>query len=75
MQSINTIAIYQYHGKSLKIGTKEADTILINNKVGGYLENLNILEIFQDSYGAYRDLTIKSKFFKSIFLLSCLFRI
>ena len=31
-----------------------------------------ILEIFQDSYCAYKDLTIKPKFFKNIILLSCL---
>ena len=33
----------------------------------GHFKGLNILEIFQDSCCAYRDLTIKSKFFKNIF--------
>ena len=35
----------------------------------GHFEKLNILEVFQDSYCACRDLTIKSKFLKNIFLL------
>ena len=34
----------------------------------GHFERLNILEIFQDSYCAYSDMTIKSKLFKNIFL-------
>ena len=33
MQSIYTIALK--NGKGLKIGTKDADTIQINNRVGG----------------------------------------
>ena len=69
-------ASFQYNcaknGKGLKIGTKEADTALINNR---HFERLTILEIFPDSYCAYRDLTIKSKLFKNMFLLSCLFTI
>ena len=36
-------AIYQYHcaknGKGFKIGTKEADTIEINDRVGGILKD------------------------------------
>ena len=74
-----TCAIYQYscakNGRGLRIGTKEAHTIKINNRRGGHFERLNILEIFQDSYCAYRDLTIKSKLFKSMFMLSCLLTI
>ena len=38
----------------------------------GFFERLSILEIIQNSHCAYRDLTIKSKLFKNIFLLSCL---
>ena len=74
MQSINTIALK--NGKGLKIGTNEDDTIQINNRGGGgggggrgHFERLNILEILKDSYSAYRDFTIKSKFLKNIFLL------
>ena len=35
----------------------------------GHFERLNILEVFQDSCCAYRDLTIKSKFFKTYWLI------
>ena len=41
----------------------------------GAFRKINILEIFPDSYCAHRYLTIKSKLFKNMFLLSCLFTI
>ena len=63
-------AIYRYNcnknGKGVKIGTKEVDTIWIDI-LSGHFKRLNILEIFQDNYSAYRDLTIKSKFLQNIF--------
>ena len=57
--------IYQYNfGRKL---------IPYRSKIGsGHFERLDILEIFQDSYCMYKDLTIKSKFLKNIFLLSYL---
>ena len=37
--------------------------------LGGHFERLNVLEIFPDSYCAYRDLTIKSELFKHVFVV------
>ena len=37
----------------------------------GAFRKIKYLKIFQDSYSVYGDLTTKSKFLKSIFLLSC----
>ena len=72
MQVFNTIAL-----KMVKV-SKLAQRKLIPHRsiIGlGHFERFNILEIFPDSYCAYRDLTIKSKLFKNMFLLSCLFTI
>ena len=69
MQSINTIAL-----KMVKVSKLVQRKLTLYRSIIG-LGRLNILEIFQDSYYAYRDLTIKLKFFKNIFLLSCLFTI
>ena len=72
MQVFNTIAL-----KMVKV-SKLAQRKLIPHRsiIGlGHFERLNTLEIFPDSYCAYRDLTIKSKLFKNMFLLSCLFTI
>ena len=60
MQSINCVK----NGKGLKIGTK--DTMQIKYRVGAF-RKLKILEMFQGSYSANRDLTIKSKFLKNVF--------
>ena len=56
MQSINTIFLLK-KGKDLKINTKEADTIWINNRVGEFRK----IRYFGDTPRQYRDLTIKSK--------------
>ena len=69
MHVFNTIAL-----KMVKV-SKLADTTQINNRLWGHFERLNILEIFPNSYCAYRDLTIKSKLLKNMFLLSYLFTI
>ena len=72
MQVLNTITL-----KMVKV-SKLAQRKLIPHRsvIGlGAFRRLNILEIFPDSYCAYRDLTIKSKLFKNMFLLSCLFTI
>ena len=67
MQVFNTIAL-----KMVKV-SKLAQRKLIPHRP--IIERSNILEIFPDSYCACRDLTIKSKLFKNMFLLSCLFTI
>ena len=69
MHIFNTIAL-----KLVKV-SKLAQRKLIPHRsiIGlGHFERLNILEIFPDNYCAYRNLTIKSKLFKNMFLLSCL---
>ena len=72
MQVFNTIAL-EVVGVS---GLVQRKLIPHGSVIGlGHFERLNILEIFPDSYCAYRDLTIKSKLFKNMFLLSCLFTI
>ena len=72
---INTIALKMVKVSKLVQRKLYRSIIFLGGGGGGYFERLNILEIFQDSYCAYRDLTIKSKLFKNIFLLSCLFTI
>ena len=72
MQVFNTIAL-----KMVKV-SKLAQRKLIPHRsvIGwGHFERLNILEIFPDSHRAYRDLTIKSRLSKNMFLLSCLLTI
>ena len=70
-------ASFQYNcannGKGLKIGTKEADTTEINNRLGAFRK----IKYFGDiprQLLCIRDLTIKSKLFKNM-LLSYLFTI
>ena len=71
MQSIHTIALI----KMVKVSELVQRKLIPYRSIigfGGHFERLNILKIFLDSYCAYRDLTIKSKLFKNIFLLSFL---
>ena len=72
MQSINTIAL-----KIVKVSKLVQRKLIPYRSIRGlgYFERLNILEIIQDSYCAHRNLTIKSKLFQNIFLLSYLFTI
>ena len=72
MQFFNTIA-----RKMVKVSKSIQRKLIPHRSIIdlGHFERLYILEIFQHSYCAYRDLTIKSKLFKNIFLLSCLFTI
>ena len=72
MCNISTIAL-----KMVKVSKLlQRKLIPYRSNIGrGHFERLNILEIFQDSSSVYGDLTIKSKFLKRIFLVSCLFTI
>ena len=72
MQVFNTIAL-----KMAKVSKLAQRKLIPHRSIVslGAFERLNTLEIFPDSYCAYRDLTIKSKLFKNMFLLSCLFTI
>ena len=72
MQVFNTIAL-----KMVKV-SKLAQRKMIPCRpiIGlGAFGKIKNLEIFQGSYCAYRDLTIKSKLLKNMFLLSRLFTI
>ena len=69
MQSINTMALKI--GKVSKLIQRKL--ILCRSKVKSEaFRKVRNLEILQDSYFAYRDLTIKLKFLENVFLLSCL---
>ena len=72
MQHINTIVL-----KMVKVSNLVKKMLMSYISIigSGAFEKLNILEIFQDSYCAYRDLTIKSEFLKNIFLMLYLFTI
>ena len=74
MHIFNTIALKLV--KVSKLAQRKLIPVPHRSIIGlGHFERLNILEIFPDSYCAYRNLTIKSKLFKNMFLLSCLFAI
>ena len=64
MQSINATAL-----KMVKVSKLvQKKLIPYRSIIGtGAFRRLNILETFQDSYSAHKDLTIKSKLLKNIF--------
>ena len=67
-------AVYQYNfAKMVKVSKLVQMKLIPYRSIieSGSFRRLNILEIFQNIYCVYGYLTIKSKFLKNIFLLSC----
>ena len=72
--AVATISIQLCYLKMVKVSKLVQSKLIPYRSIIG-LGAFQKIKYFQDSYCAYRDLTIKSKLFKNIFLLSCLFTI